>query len=87
MHAALRCQQAPTGYDEGTEMNEDRLEKRKAYEAAKTHQRAYQERYYPVKVLGGRAAEAVTPEVLVEIDRLKAASEAARVAWEDARSS
>ena len=66
-------------------MNDDQLEKRRAFEAAKAHQRAYYERYYPVRVLGGRPAEVVTPEVLVEIDRLKTVSEAARVAWETAR--
>lgn len=64
---------------------DDRSTKRLAYEAAKAHQRAYYEKYYPVKVLGGRPAEVVTPEVLIEIDRLKAASEGARLAWEAAK--
>lgn len=63
-------------------MNEDRHQKRRAYVAAQTYQRAYYERYYPVPVSGGRPAEVVTPEVLLEIERLKAVTEAARVAWE-----
>ena len=66
-------------------MTDDRIEKRRAYETAKAHQRGYYERYYPVQVLGGRPAEAVTAEVLVEIERLKAATESARVAWEASR--
>ncbi|MCK9495357.1 MAG: hypothetical protein M0R75_07660 [Dehalococcoidia bacterium] len=63
-------------------MTTDRDEKRRAYEAAKARQRAYYERYYPLRVLGGRSPEPVTPEVLIEIDRLTAASEAARLAYE-----
>ena len=51
-------------------MNGDRREKRKAYEAATTHHRAYYERYYSVKLLGSRPPDPVTPEVLLEIDRL-----------------
>lgn len=66
-------------------MSQDRDDKRRAYEAAKAHQRGYFERFYPVKTLGGRAAESVTPEALAEIGRLEAASEAARVAWEASR--
>ncbi|MEX1022348.1 MAG: hypothetical protein WD058_04280 [Dehalococcoidia bacterium] len=68
-------------------MNDDRREKRKAYEAASTHHRAFYERYYPVPVLGGRPAEAVTPEALMEIDRLKTARDAAEAAWQAARRS
>ncbi len=68
-------------------MNEDRLEQRKAYVAAKTRERAYYERYHPLPVLGARVAEVVTPEVLQEFERLKAISEAARVAWEATRPS
>lgn len=68
-------------------MNEERHQKRQAYVAAQTHQRAFYERYYPVRVLGGRTAEAVTPEVLLELERLKAVTEAARVAWEASGSS
>ncbi|PKN82421.1 MAG: hypothetical protein CVU47_03095 [Chloroflexi bacterium HGW-Chloroflexi-9] len=64
---------------------EDRLAKRRAYEAARTHERAYSERYYPLHVLGARAAEVVTPEVMAEFERLKAATEAARLAWEASR--
>jgi len=63
-------------------VNEDRREKRKAYEAATTHHRAYHERYYPVKVLGSRPPDPVTPEVLLEIKRLKAVRDAAQAAWE-----
>lgn len=63
-------------------MNEARHEKRKAYVAAKTHERAYYERYHPATAMGSRAAEVVTPEVLLELARLKAVTEAARVAWE-----
>lgn len=68
-------------------MNDEQHEKRRAFESAKAHQRAYYERYYPVRTMGGRPAEAVTPEVLEEIERLKAASESARVAWEASRHS
>lgn len=67
-------------------MNEDRQELRRAFVAAQTHERAYRERYHPDRVLGARAAEVVTPEVLLELDRLKAVTEAARVAWETPRS-
>jgi hypothetical protein len=66
-------------------MTDDRIAKRRAYETAKAHQRGYYERYYPVRVLGGRAAEPVTAEVLVEIERLKTATETARVEWEASR--
>ncbi len=66
-------------------MNADPNEKRKAYEAAKTHQRAYYERFHPVKVLGGRLAEAETPETTAELTRLGAATEAARIAWNESR--
>lgn len=66
-------------------MTRERDEKRRAYEAAKAHQRAYYERFYPVRALGGRQAEEVTPEALQEIERLTAASEAARIAWEAAK--
>jgi hypothetical protein len=63
-------------------MNEDRREKRKAYEVASTYYRAYYELYYPAGVLGGRPAEPVTPDVLLEIERLKKNREAAQAAWE-----
>lgn len=66
-------------------MNEDRLQKRRAHEAAQTYHRAFYERYYPTPVLGGRRAEPVTPEVLVELERLKVVAEEAKVAWEAAR--
>ncbi len=66
-------------------MTDDRVEKRRAYETAKAQQRGYYERYYPVQVLGGRPAEPVTAEALAEIERLKAATESARVAWEASR--
>lgn len=66
-------------------MSQERDAKRRAYEAAKTYQRSYYEKYYPVRTMGGRPAEAVTPEVLIEIERLKAATEEARAAWEAAR--
>lgn len=68
-------------------MNDERQEKRRAYEAASTYYRACYERYYPVRALGGRRPEAMTPEAMLELERLKAAREAARVAWvESARS-
>ena len=63
-------------------MPTDRREKRHAYEMAKTATRAFRERYYPLHVLGARAADPVTPEVLVELSRLEAASETARTEWE-----
>lgn len=66
-------------------MTDDRIATRRAYETAKAHERGYYERYYPVRVLGGRPAEPVTAEVLTEIERLKAATEAARIAWEASR--
>jgi hypothetical protein len=62
-------------------MSEDSYQKRKAYVAASTYHRAYYERYYPVRVLGGRPAEPVTREALVEIDRLRAVRDAAEAAW------
>ena len=65
-------------------MNEDRREKRRAYEAASAHHRAYYEKYFPVKVLGGKPAEPVTAEVLAEIERLKAVQDAAHEAWQEA---
>lgn len=68
-------------------MDDERNERRKAYVAAKTHLRAYRERYYPGSALGARAAEIVTPDVMQELDRLTAVSEAARVAWETPRAS
>ncbi len=61
---------------------DERRELRRAYEVAKTLERAYSETYYPVKALGSRAPEAVTPEVLRELERLKVATEAARTAWQ-----
>jgi hypothetical protein len=68
-------------------VNEDRSQLRRAYVVAKTNLRAFRERYYPVPALGGRAAEAVTPEVLQELSRLEAVAEAARAAWEAPRPS
>ncbi len=65
-------------------MVSERREKRLAYEVAKTLHRSYYERYYPVRSSGSRAAEPVTPEALVEIDRLAAVVEAARLEWEAA---
>jgi hypothetical protein len=70
---------------EASPREDDRREKRRAYEAAATHLRAYRERYYPLRVLGGRPAETVTPEVTTEIERLASVAEAARVAWEATR--
>lgn len=63
-------------------MNDDRREKRKAFEEATTHHRAYYERYFPTRVLGSRAADPVTPEVLLEIERLKTVRDAAKAAWD-----
>lgn len=63
---------------------EDRRVKRRAYEAAIAHHRGYRERYFPAEVLGARPAEPVTPEVLEEIDRLKAAEDAAYEEWQAA---
>ena len=63
-------------------MASERREKRLAYEVAKAMHRSYYERYYPVQSSGSRAPEPVTPEALVELDRLAAASEAARLTWE-----
>ena len=63
-------------------MRDQRDDRRRAYEVAKTHERAYRERFYPVQASGSRDPEAITPEVLVEFERLKAATEAARVAWQ-----
>ena len=72
--------------DEGVEkagpwMGDERTDRRRAYEVAKTHERAFRERYFPVPALGSREPEKVTPEVLAEFERLSAATEAARVAW------
>ncbi len=66
-------------------MDDERLTKRRAYEAAQTQHRAYRERYYPRLTLGGRAPEQVTDEVVAELARLEQASDAARLAWESAR--
>ena len=63
-------------------MTNDEHERRRAFEVAKTLERAYRERFYPVEALGSRQPEPVTPEVLVEFERLKGVTEAARVAWE-----
>jgi len=66
-------------------MDDERLVKRRAYEAAQTQHRAYRERYYPRVTLGGRPPEQVTEEVVAELARLEQASDAARLAWEAAR--
>ena len=63
-------------------MSDDRREKRRALQTATTNHRAYYQRYYPLSVLGGRPAEPVTPEVLLEIERLEAVRDAAQAAWE-----
>ena len=62
-------------------MREQENDRRRAYEVAKTHERAFRERFYPLQVLGGREAEAITPEVLLELARLESATEAAWLAW------
>jgi len=66
-------------------MDDERPAKRRAYEAAKTHHRAYRERFYPLSTLGGRPAERVTDEVLAEITRLEQVAETARLEWEAGR--
>ncbi len=65
-------------------MNEERHEKRRAYEAAGAHYRAAYERYFPVRALGGPVAQPLTPEAEIELERLKTARESARIAWEQA---
>ncbi len=62
----------------------ERREKRLAYEVAKTLHRSFYERYYPVRSPGTPPAETVTPEAIAELERLAAATEAARLAWESA---
>lgn len=58
---------------------------RRAYEAARAHQRAYNEKFAPPRALGARPAELVTPEALIEMERLDAVSNEARIAWETAK--
>ncbi|RLT37970.1 MAG: hypothetical protein DWI58_16295 [Chloroflexi bacterium] len=64
-------------------INESR-EKRSAYEIAKTMHRAFYELYYPVLSSGSRPAIPITDEALIEIARLAAVSEVARLEWEAA---
>lgn len=61
---------------------DERRQLRRAYEIAKTLERAYRERYYPVKASGSRKPEEVTHEVLGEFERLEAATKGARVDWQ-----
>jgi hypothetical protein len=63
-------------------MADERYEKRRAYEAAGAHYRACYEQYHPVRALGGRAAQPMTPDAEVELERLKTAWDAARITWE-----
>lgn len=62
-------------------MSDETHEKRRAFEAAGAHYRAFYERYYPVPTLGGPVAKPVTADALAEIERLKAAWDAAGAAW------
>ncbi len=66
-------------------MSNDVDRARRAYEAARAHQRAHYEKYHPPRALGARPAEVVTPEALLEMERLDAASNEARIAWETAK--
>lgn len=58
-------------------MAEDRIAKRRAYEAAAARLRSYHERYFPLGVLGGRPALPMTPEAHLELTRLGAERDAA----------
>lgn len=81
---------APRPHDEAGQkasglVNDEWNQRRRAYEVAKTIERANYERYYAVEASGSRRPEVVTAEALLEFERLKAATEAARVAWEAVR--
>ncbi len=65
-------------------MTGTRTEARKAYEIAKTLDRAFRELYYPVQSSGSRPPLPLTEEATVEMARLAAKSEEARLAWEAA---
>jgi len=43
-------------------MSDETHQKRRAFEAAGPHYRAFYERHYPVPMLGGRVAEPITPD-------------------------
>ena len=64
-------------------MTSERREKRSAYEIAKTLHRACYDLYYPVLSSGSRPALPLTEEATAELARLAAASEAARLDWEE----
>ena len=64
-------------------MTSERREKRRAYEVAKTMHRAVHELYYPVQSSGSLPAIPLTEEASIELARLAAASEAARLSWEE----
>jgi hypothetical protein len=64
----------------GPWMGDKRNDRERAYAVAKTHERAFTERYFPVPALGSHQPEQVTPEILAEFEQLRGATEAARVA-------
>ncbi|MDA0302521.1 MAG: hypothetical protein O2822_08330 [Chloroflexi bacterium] len=66
-------------------MTSERRTRRSAYEVAKTLHRAFYDLYFPVMSSGSRPALPMTEEASAELARLAAASEAARVAWEESR--
>lgn len=63
-------------------MTNARHDQRRAYEVAKTLHRAFHELYYPVQSSGSRPALPLTEEATLELARLAAAAETARLAWE-----
>lgn len=64
-------------------MAEDKIVKRRAYEAAAARLRSYHERYFPLGVLGGRPALPMTPEAHLELTRLGAQRDAAFATFQD----
>ena len=63
-------------------MTSERRERRVAYEVAKTMHRAFYDLYFPVLVSGSKRALPMTEEATVELARLAAEMEAARLAWQ-----
>ncbi len=63
-------------------MAEDRILKRRAYEAAAARLRSFHERYFPLDVLGGKPALPMTPEAHLELTRLGAERDAAHTLFQ-----
>jgi hypothetical protein len=53
-------------------MTAEQLASRRSYEAAAARYRSAYERYFPLDVLGSRAAQPLTPEAELDLARLEA---------------